>query len=170
MSLDRNCCRIVAFLIVLLFAGCNATLNKERVTQINESLSQITAIDPTTHIELLFYEKFNQIIPSASKTSSYKLAYSLIVSNTQTLTIRQNSSNLKHTTVTVEFNLINEQTGEVVHNGKISSEATSGAVSSLYQQEQSSKFAQERLAILLAQRVYQNLYLYFLDNLAIETY
>ena len=61
MSLDRNCSRIVAFLIVLLFAGCNATLNKERVTQINESLSQITAIDPTTHIELLFYEKFNQI-------------------------------------------------------------------------------------------------------------
>ena len=47
---------------------------------------------------------------------------------------------------------------------RISSEATSGAVASLYGQAQSSKFARERLAILLAHRVYQNLYLYFLED------
>ena len=92
------------------------------------------------------------------------LSYSLDVSYTQTLSVTQNSSNLKNTSVTVEFKLKNTRTGLLIHQGSISSEATSGAVSGLYAQEQSEKFAQERLAILLAQRVYQNLYLYFLEN------
>ena len=92
------------------------------------------------------------------------LTYSLNVSNTQTLSVTRNSSNLKNTFVTVEFKLKNTRTGQLIHQGSINSEATSGAVSGLYAQEKSEKFAQERLAILLAQRVYQNLYLYFLEN------
>ena len=92
------------------------------------------------------------------------LIYSLDVSNTQTLSVTQNSSNLKNTSVTVAFELKNIREGGLIHKGKIKSEATSGAVSGLFAQEQSEKFAQERLAILLAQRVYQNLYLYFLEN------
>ena len=71
---------------------------------------------------------------------------------------------MEYTDVTVNFNVVDNNNGEVIHKGKISSEATSGAVASLYGQAQSSKFARERLAVLLAQRVYQNLYLYFLEN------
>ena len=100
----------------------------------------------------------------STNNNAYKLDYSLKVSNTQTLTISQNSSNLEYTDVTIIFKVINNNSGEVIYRGKISSEATSGAVASLYGQAQSSKFARERLAILLAQRVYQNLYLYFLEN------
>ena len=163
MLSDKSYFLLTSCLIILFFAGCTGTVNTDRDLQVKEKLSQITANRPTSHLELLLYEKFNQIVRNSNKKSNYRLAYSLLVSNTQTLTIRQNSSNLKHTNVTVIFELINVQTEKVIHKGRISSEATSGAVSSLYSQSKSSKFAQERLAILLAQRVYQNLYLYFLE-------
>ena len=165
MLLVKNYFYLVLCLILLLTSGCTGTNNTERELKVKNRLSEIIVNSPTSHAGLLFYERFNQIIRNSDEPKKFKLSYSLIISNSQTLTIRQNSSNLKHTSVTVEFKLIEIQNGKIMHEGKISSEATSGAVSSLYSQAQSSKFAQERLAILLAQRVYQNLYLYFLENL-----
>ena len=145
-------------------SGCirTAGINSDLIAK--NKLSQITPNSPTSHLEYLFYEEFNQTVRRSTNNNAYKLDYSLKVSNTQTLTISQNSSNLEYTDVTIIFKVINNNSGEVIYRGKISSEATSGAVASLYGQAQSSKFARERLAILLAQRVYQNLYLYFLEN------
>ena len=155
---------ILVFLITLLLSGCirTAEINNDSIAK--NKLSQITPNNPTSHLEYLFYEQFNKTVGKSTKNRAFKLNYSLKVSNTQTLTISQNSSNLEYTDVTVIFNVVDNNSGEVIHEGKISSEATSGAVASLYGQAQSSKFARERLAVLLAQRVYQNLYLYFLEN------
>ena len=145
-------------------SGCirTAGINSDLIAK--NKLSQITPNSPTSHLEYLFYEEFNRTVRSSTNNNAYKLDYSLKVSNTQTLTISQNSSNLEYTDVTINFKVIDNNSGEIIHKGKISSEATSGAIASLYGQAQSSKFARERLAVLLAQRVYQNLYLYFLEN------
>ena len=166
MLLGKNIHFILIFLITLLLSGCirTAGINSDLIAK--NKLSQITPNSPTSHLEYLFYEKFNQTVRSSTNNNAYKLDYSLKVSNTQTLTISQNSSNLEYTDVTIIFKVIDNNSGEIIHKGKISSEATSGAIASLYGQAQSSKFARERLAILLAQRVYQNLYLYFLENVA----
>ena len=145
-------------------SGCIRTVEINSDLIAKNKLSQITPNSPTSHLEYLFYEQFNKTVGKSTKNRAYKLNYSLKVSNTQTLSISQNSSNLEYTDVTVSFNVVDNNSGEVIHKGKISSEATSGAVASLYGQAQSSKFARERLAVLLAQRVYQNLYLYFLEN------
>ena len=150
--------------IILLFTSCIGTIDTQNDVFVKDKISQITGQNPESHIELLFYKHFNHIARNTPISANYMLTYSLDVSNTQTLSVTQNSSNLKNTSVTVEFKLKNTRTGLLIHQGSISSEATSGAVSGLYAQEQSEKFAQERLAILLAQRVYQNLYLYFLEN------
>ena len=150
--------------IILLFTSCIGTIDTQNDVFVRDKISQITTQNPESHIELLFYKHFNHIARNTPISANYMLTYSLDVSNTQTLSVTQNSSNLKNTSVTVEFKLKNTRTGLLIHQGSISSEATSGAVSGLYAQEQSEKFAQERLAILLAQRVYQNLYLYFLEN------
>lgn len=150
--------------IILLFTSCIGTIDTQNDVFVKDKISQITGQNPESHIELLFYKHFNHIARNTPISANYMLSYSLDVSNTQTLSVTQNSSNLKNTSVTVEFKLKNTRTGLLIHQGSISSEATSGAVSGLYAQEQSEKFAQERLAILLAQRVYQNLYLYFLEN------
>ena len=164
MLLGKNIHLIFIFLITLLLSGCVGTLETNSDLIAKNKLSQITANIPTSHLEYLFYEEFNQTVGRSTKNTAYKLDYSLKVSNTQTLTISQNSSNLEYTDVTIVFKVVDNNSGEIIHKGKISSEATSGAVASLYGQAQSSKFARERLAILLAQRVYQNLYLYFLEN------
>ena len=145
-------------------SGCIRTLEINSDLIAKNKLSQITPNSPTSHLEYLFYEQFNRTVGESTKNKAYKLDYSLKVSNTQTLTVSQNSSNLEYTDVTIIFKVIDNSNGEVMHKGKISSEATSGAVASLYGQAQSSRFARERLAVLLAQRVYQNLYLYFLEN------
>ena len=150
--------------IILLFTSCIGTIDTQNDVFVKDKISQITGQNPESHIELLFYKHFNHIARNTPISANYMLTYSLDVSNTQTLSVTQNSSNLKNTSVTVEFKLKNTRTGLLIHQGSISSEATSGAVSGLYAQEQSEKFAQKRLAILLAQRVYQNLYLYFLEN------
>jgi len=150
--------------IFLFFTGCIGIVNNEKSVIVTNKISQITAKSPDSHIELLFYKQFHHIARNTSISSKYTLNYSLDVSNTQTLSVIQESSNLKNTAVSVAFELKNKQSGELIYRGKIKSEATSGAVSGLYAQEQSENFAQERLAILLAQRVYQDLYLYFLEN------
>ena len=155
---------ILIFLIILLSSGCIQTLEINSDLIAKNKLSQITPNSPTSHLEYLFYEEFNQTVGKSTKNNAYKLDYSLKVSNTQTLNISQNSSNLEYTDVTIVFKVIDNYSGDIIHKGKISSEATSGAVASLYGQAQSSKFARERLAVLLAQRVYQSLYLYFLEN------
>ena len=150
--------------ILLFFTNCIGTINTENDVLVKDKISQITAKNPESHIELLFYKQFHHIARNTPIRTIYTLNYSLDVSNTQTLSVTQNSSNLKSTSVTVKFELNHTQTGQLIHRGKIRSEATSGAVSGLYAQEQSEKFARERLTVLLAQRVYQNLYLYFLEN------
>jgi len=164
MLLGKNIHFIFIFLITLLLSGCirTAEINSDLIAK--NKISQITPNSPTSHLEYLFYEQFNRTVGESTKNKAYKLEYSLKVSNTQTLTVSQNSSNLEYTDVTIIFKVIDNNNGEVMHKGKISSEATSGAVASLYGQAQSSRFARERLAVLLAQRVYQNLYLYFLEN------
>ena len=164
MLLGKYIYFILIFLITLLLSGCIRTVEINNDLIAKNKLSQITPNNPTSHLEYLFYEEFNQTVGRSTKNKAYKLDYSLRVSNTQTLTISQNSSNLEYTDVKFIFKVIDNYGGEFIHRGKISSEATSGAVASLYGQAQSSKFARERLAVLLAQRVYQNLYLYFLEN------
>ena len=147
--------------------GCIGNIDTDNDALVKDKMSQILAGEPKSHIDLLFFKQFNHMAQTTPIKTTYELDYSLNVSNIQTLSVTQNSSNLKNTTVTVKFTLKNQQSGQLIHKGKISSEATSGAVSGLYGQEESKKFAQERLAILLAQRVYQNLYLYFLENAGI---
>ena len=150
--------------ILLFFASCIGTINTENDVFVKDKISQIIAKNPESHIELLFYRQFHNVARNTPISAIYALNYTLDVSNTQTLSVTQNSSNLKITSVTVKFELKHIQTEQIIHKDKIRSEATSGAVSGLYAQEQSEKFAQERLTILLAQRVYQNLYLFFLEN------
>ena len=160
----KNYFRLTFCCFLLFFTNCIGTIDTENDVFVKDKISQISARKPVSHIELLFYKQFHHVARNKPISAIYTLYYSLDVSNTQTLSVTQNSSNLKSTSVTVRFELKHTQTGQLIYQGKISSEATSGAVSGLYAQEQSEKFAQERLAILLAQRVYQNLYLYFLEN------
>ena len=67
--------------------------------------------------------------------------------------------------MTAVFTLNKHNDGEVVLSDQVTADATLGTVSSLFGQDQSEAHARDRMAKLLAQRVVQQLQLYFLKNL-----
>ena len=67
--------------------------------------------------------------------------------------------------MTAVFTLNKQDDGEVVLSDQVTADATLGTVSSLFGQDQSEAHARDRMAKLLAQRIVQQLQLYFLKNL-----
>ena len=67
--------------------------------------------------------------------------------------------------MTAVFTLKKQYNGEVVLSDQVTADATLGTVSSLFGQDQSEDHARDRMAKSLAQRVVQQLQLYFLKNL-----
>ena len=65
--------------------------------------------------------------------------------------------------MSVNYSLKDNETGNELISGVVSATATSGTITSYYGQSVSAQFASERLAQLLAERVYQKLQLYFLS-------
>ena len=95
---------------------------------------------------------------------NYKLSSSIAVSVSNTLSVQGSNSTLKKMTLAVSFELLNLTNGEILIADSITTDATLGAVTSLYGQDKSETHARERLAILLAQRVVRRLQLYFLNQ------
>ena len=78
--------------IILIFTSCIGTIDTQNDVFVRDKISQITAQNPESHIELLFYKNFNHIARNTPISANYMLTYSLDVSNTQTLSVTQNSS------------------------------------------------------------------------------
>jgi hypothetical protein len=96
------------------------------------------------------------VIPTHSMNSK------LTVSSASTLSVVGSSSTLKKMTMSVSFTLTNLATGETELKDAISTKATLGAVSSYYGQDESETQGQERLAKLLADRVANQMQLFFI--------
>ena len=67
--------------------------------------------------------------------------------------------------MTAVFTLKRQDDGQILLSDRVTADATLGTVSSLFGQDQSEANARDRMAKLLAQRVVQQLQLYFLKNL-----
>ena len=65
--------------------------------------------------------------------------------------------------MSVSYQLVNTETGNLLTEGSVSATATSGTITSYYGQDESARFASERLLGLLAERMHQKLQLYFLS-------
>jgi hypothetical protein len=94
----------------------------------------------------------------------YSLNSRIETTSSATLSVRGATSSLKKMSMTINFELNDLETEKTLFADSVSSYATLGAVSSLYGQDKSESHAQERLAILLAQRVGRRLQLYFLEQ------
>ena len=71
------------------------------------------------------------------------------------------TSDLKKKTMTASIVLVDLVTGEVVLTDSLSANATLGTVSAQFAQTRSDRHADERLAMLLADRVAARLHLFF---------
>ena len=95
-------------------------------------------------------------------TPTHTLESDLSVSSVSTLSVVGSSSTLKKMTMSVSFKLTNITTGETELKDAISTNATLGAVSSYYGQDEAETQGQERLAGLLADRVTNRMQLFFI--------
>ena len=93
-----------------------------------------------------------------------ELKSSISVSTSSTLSVRGVSSTFRKMTVTANFELTKQGSGDVLLQDTVTADATLGTVSSLFGQDQSELHARDRMATFLAQRVAQRVQLYFLEN------
>ena len=108
----------------------------------------------------------DQLMMNPGVTPTHALNSDLSVSSASTLSVVGSSSTLKKMTMSVSFTLTNLATGETELKDTISTNATLGAISSYYGQDESETQGQERLAKLLADRVANRMQLFFIarDN------
>jgi len=106
----------------------------------------------------------DQIMVDPKMTPTHRLDSELSLNSSSTLSVVGSSSNLKKMTMSVSFTLTNVATDEIDLEDSISTNATLGAVSSYYGQDESEIQGRERLAKLLADRVSNRIQLFFITR------
>ena len=160
MSFAKKMVPIILATIYLFFSACSLHTIGE-VKKLTEShLRKIDISEAQSRSEQLFRQTLERQIGSADTDIRYNLGYSLTRAS---LSASGRSSTLNNTKMSVNYSLKDNETGNELTSGVVSATATSGTITSYYGQSVSAQFASERLAQLLAERVYQKLQLYFLS-------
>ena len=126
-------------------------------------LRKISLPETTTRPEQLFNQALERQIGSFDANSQYDLSYKITSATSSSLSASGSSSTIKNTQMSVSYTLTDTQTGDILTEGAVSATATSGTITSYYGQDESARFASERLLGLLAERMHQKLQLYFLS-------
>ena len=154
---------IILATIYLFFSACSLNTIGE-VNKLTEShLRKIDLSEAQSRSEQLLRQTLQRQIGSAHTDTQYKLSYNLTGASLSTLSASGSSSTLNNTKMSVNYSLKDKETGIELTSGVVSATATSGTITSYYGQSVSAQFASERLAQLLAERVYQKLQLHFLS-------
>ena len=158
--------RILLFCLIavyLFLSACSLSAIGE-VKQLTEShLRKIDIVESNSRIEQLFRQTLERNIGTTETDKRYLLTYNLKGSSQSPLSASGSSSTLNNTQMSVNYSLKDNETGNELTRGMVSATATSGTITSYYGQGVSAQFASERLAQLLAERVYQKLQLHFLS-------
>ncbi len=155
----------VFVLLILTVTACSDF--RVRTTSVSEH-DQIARVQVTTSSgrvgQIYTRQLKDQLMMNPGVTPTHALESELSVSSASTLSVVGSSSTLKKMTMSVSFTLTNLVSGEADLADSISTNATLGAVSSYYGQDESEKQGQERLAKLLADRVANRIQLFFITR------
>ena len=154
---------IILGIIYLFLSACSLNTIGEVKNLTESHLRKIDLSEAQTRSEQLFRQTLERQIGSADIDTSYNLSYNLTGAGRSTLSASGSQSTLNTTKMSVNYSLRDNETGNELTSGVVSATATSGTITSYYGQGVSAQFASERLAQLLAERVYQKLQLYFLS-------
>jgi len=149
----------------LILSNCGDVNIRQLGTKNLKNLQQIAVRDASGREGQLYGRKLRKLLHIGGKAvENYELVSSISFSASSALSVQGASSTLKKMTMTASFDLRDLTSGETLITDNITTDATLGAVTSLYGQDKSETHARERLAILLAQRVVRRLQLYFLNQ------
>ena len=159
--------KISFFVTMLVFlAGCSGVSIGALDSRVETEISSVAVIDTGGRAGQIYNRALRRSLYVKGEASpAYNLASTISVSSSSTLSVRGVTSTFKKMTMTAVFTLKKQNSGEVLLSDQVTADATLGTVSSLFGQDQSEALARDRMAKLLAQRVVQQLQLYFLKNL-----
>ena len=149
----------------LLLASCS-DVKMQRLDATNQTqLQSVAVVSSGGRDEQLFNRELRRLLYIDGPTAArYQLSSSISYSATSTLSVKGASSTLKKASMSANFTMTQLDTGKTVYSDSVTGEATVGAVTSLYGQDQSETHARERLAVLLAKKSVRQLQLYFLNE------
>ena len=155
--------KTLSLLLLLTVTACSDF----RVRSLSDSeynqIASIQVISSTGRLGQIYTRQLkDKLMMNPGITPTHTLESGLSVSSVSTLSVVGSSSTLKKMTMSVSFKLTNITTGETELKDEISTNATLGAVSSYYGQDESETQGQERLAGLLADRVANRMQLFFI--------
>lgn len=152
--------------ILVMLAGCSGVSIGALDSRVEADISSVAVIDTGGRAGQLYNRELRRALYVNGEASpAYNLTSTISVSSSSTLSVRGVTSTFKKMTMTAVFSLKKQDNGEVLLSDRVTADATLGTVSSLFGQDQSEAHARDRMAKLLAQRVVQQLQLYFLKNL-----
>ena len=152
--------------ILVMLAGCSGVSIGALDSRVEADISSVAVIDTGGRAGQLYNRELRRALYVKGEASpAYDLTSTISVSSSSTLSVRGVTSTFKKMTMTAVFTLKNQDDGEVLLSGQVTADATLGTVSSLFGQDQSEAHARDRMAKLLAQRIVQQLQLYFLKNM-----
>jgi LPS-assembly lipoprotein len=152
--------------ILVMLAGCSGVSIGALDSRVEADISSVVVIDTGGRAGQLYNRALRRALYVNGEASpAYDLTSTISVSSSSTLSVRGVTSTFKKMTMTAVFTLKKQDDGKVLLSDRVTADATLGTVSSLFGQDQSEAHARDRMAELLAQRVVQQLQLYFLKNL-----
>ena len=156
----------LSLLLLLTVTACGdfrvRTLSDSEYKQI----ASIQVVTSSGRVGQIYTQQLkDQLMMNPGVTPTHALSSDLSVSSASTLSVVGSSSTLKKMTMSVSFTLTNLASGETELKDTISTNATLGAISSYYGQDESETQGQERLARLLADRVTNRMQLFFIARL-----
>ena len=152
--------------ILVMLAGCSGVSIGALDSRVEADISSVAVVDTGGRAGQLYNRELRRALYVNGEASpAYNLTTTISVSSSSTLSVKGVTSTFKKMTMTAVFTLNKQDDGEVLLSDQVTADATLGTVSSLFGQDQSEAHARDRMAKLLAQRVVQQLQLYFLKNL-----
>ena len=152
--------------ILVMLAGCSGVSIGALDSRVEAEISSVAVIDTGGRAGQLYNRALRRALYVNGESSpAYDLTSTISVSSSSTLSVRGVTSTFKKMTMTAVFTLKKQEDGESLLSDRVTADATLGTVSSMFGQDQSEAHARDRMAKLLAQRVIQQLQLYFLKNL-----
>ena len=152
--------------ILVMLAGCSGVSISALDSRVEADIRSVAVIDTGGRAGQLYNRELRRALYVKGEASpAYDLTSTVSVSSSSTLSVRGVTSTFKKMTMTAVFTLKKQDSGQVLLSDQVTADATLGTVSSLFGQDQSEAHARDRMAKILAQRVVQQLQLYFLKNL-----
>ena len=156
--------RLIVAAGLLLLTGCSGLEIKSLGQALYERNAVIEVVQSSGRNGQLYSRQLRRRLAYVEASPTHSVSTSLSVSSAATLSVQGSNSDLKKKTMTATFLLTDLATGETVLDETLSASATLGTVSAQFAQLRSDRHADERLAMLLADRVAARLHLFFTQS------